>query len=80
MTLHTNEEKQTSMSVPDCEEVLRMNYLFIKELDNRTVIIFFLRNVNKKVETFDHSYRLDQVVCAHESLILILRNESGNAA
>jgi len=58
MTLHTNEEKQTSMSVPDCEEVLRMNYLFIKELDNRTVIIFFLRNVNKKVETFDHSYRL----------------------
>lgn len=24
--------------------------------------------------------RLDQVVCAHESLILILRNESGNAA
>lgn len=40
MTLHTNEEKQTSVSVPDCEEVLMMNYLFIKELDNRTAIIF----------------------------------------
>lgn len=50
MTLHTNEEKQTSMSVPDCEEVLRMNYLFIKELDNRTVIIFFLKKKNRKQE------------------------------
>jgi hypothetical protein len=51
------------VSVPDCEEVLMMDYLFIKELDNRTAIIFLKEkniNVNKdhSFETLDHSYML----------------------
>lgn len=55
------------MFVFDCEEVLMMDYLFIKEFDNRIVIIFLKEkniNVNKDYlfEIFDYLYMLVDIV------------------